>query len=196
MTFNVIIQKKLFLDVPKDFVNKTVTNLWEKSLNSSLESMVSERIGDMNQKRLIKFTVGFISFMFYIGIVVLICLPFILKLGGKYYSPAITAHFWSMLFVYIIAGICGLTIVYQLRKIMRTVVVQDCFVDSNVKSLSMMGRVSFLISVIFIVKLFFFPTAATFVLILTFFLAGIFSHVLSCVFQEAIRYKKENDLTV
>lgn len=150
----------------------------------------------MNQRKLIKFTVGFISFMFYSGIVVLVCLPFILKLGGKYLSAAITDHFWLMLFVYIIAGICGLTIVYQLKKIMRTVVAQDCFVDSNVKSLGLMGKVSIMITVIFIFKLFFFPTAATFVLILTFFLAGIFSHVLSCVFQEAIRYKKENDLTV
>ncbi|MCF2569441.1 DUF2975 domain-containing protein, partial [Mediterraneibacter glycyrrhizinilyticus] len=40
------------------------------------------------------------------------------------------------------------------------------------------------------------PTPATFIIILTFFIAGLFSYVLSFVFSEAIRYKEENDLTI
>ena len=40
------------------------------------------------------------------------------------------------------------------------------------------------------------PTPATFVIILTFFIAGLFSYVLSMVFAEAVRYKEENDLTI
>ena len=31
---------------------------------------------------------------------------------------------------------------------------------------------------------------------LTFFIAGLFSYVLSMVFAEAVRYKEENDLTI
>lgn len=150
----------------------------------------------MNQKKLIRFTELFTGFMFYSGIIVLICLPLILKLGGKYYSPDITKQFWPMLIIVGIAGICALIIVFQLRKMMRTVRNQDCFVDANVQSLKHMGKVSFIISAVFILKLFFLPTVATFIIILTFFLAGMFSHVLSCVFQEAIRYKRENDLTI
>jgi uncharacterized membrane protein YfhO len=59
-----------------------------------------------------------------------------------------------------------------------------------------MGKVSLTISILFIIELFFLPTPVTFVIILTFFIAGIFSHVLACVFEEAVRYKKENDLTI
>ena len=84
----------------------------------------------------------------------------------------------------------------MLRKMMKTVINRDCFVDNNVKSLSLMGKVSFVISVLFVIKLFFLPTPATFVVILTFFIAGLFSHVLACVFKEAVRLKNENDLTI
>lgn len=150
----------------------------------------------MNQEKLIKFTNLLLGIMFYSGIVVILGLPFILKLAGKYYSTSITDKFWPMMIIYVIAGVCGLTIVKQLWKMIRTVINQDCFVDNNVKSLNLMGKVSFVISILFILKLFFLPTPATFVIILTFFIAGIFSHVLACVFKEAVRYKKENDLTI
>ena len=46
------------------------------------------------------------------------------------------------------------------------------------------------------IKIFVIPTPATFIIVLTFFIAGLFSHVLSMVFSEAIRYKEENDLTI
>ncbi|MGC4018824.1 MAG: DUF2975 domain-containing protein [Muricomes sp.] len=150
----------------------------------------------MNQEKLIKFTSLLLGFMFYSGIAVILGLPFILKLAGKYYSSAITQKFWPMLAVYVIAGVCGLIIVNQLWRMIKTVINRNCFVDNNVKSLNLMGKVSFLISILFILKLFFLPTPATFVIILTFFIAGIFSHVLACVFKEAVRYKEENDLTI
>lgn len=150
----------------------------------------------MNQNKLIRFTALFLGIMFYSGIVVLISLPFLIRLAGKYYSSAINDVFWQMLCIYGIAGLCGIMIVYQLRRMMRTVVEQNCFVEENIRSLKLMGKVSLVISALFVIKLFFLVTPATFVIILTFFIAGIFSHVLSCVFQEAVRYKMENDLTI
>ena len=150
----------------------------------------------MKQEKLIRFTSRFLGFMFYAGIVVLVGLPFILKLAGRYYYAEIEVQFWPMLITVALAGVCGLTIVHQLRKMMKTVINRDCFVDNNVKSLSLMGKVSFVISVLFVIKLFFLPTPATFVVILTFFIAGLFSHVLACVFKEAVRFKNENDLTI
>lgn len=150
----------------------------------------------MDHKKLIKFTGIFLGFMFYTGIIVLVSFPWILKLVGEYYLPEMEVKYWPMLFTCLSAGICGIVIVYQLRKIMKTVTNKDCFVDNNIRSLKMMGKVSFIISAIFTIKLSFMITPATFIIILTFFIAGLFSHVLSCVFQEAVRYKKENDLTI
>ena len=64
----------------------------------------------MKQEKLIRFTSGFLGFMFYAGIVVLVGLPFILKLAGRYYYAEIEVQFWPMLITVALAGVCGLTI--------------------------------------------------------------------------------------
>ena len=141
----------------------------------------------MNQKKIVIFTKYLLNFMFYTGILVIVSLPYTLKLAGRYYSRDIADHYMSMLVIFFL---------WQLRKMITTVTDRNCFVDSNTKSLKVMGRVAFIIAVLFLIKVFVFPTPATCVIILTFFIAGIFSHVLSLVFSEAVRYKEENDLTI
>lgn len=150
----------------------------------------------MRQSRLISFTKYFLDFMFFSGILVEVSLPFSLKMLGEYYWKEMAEQYWPMLIIFVLSGICGLIIVYQLRKMMKTVVKRECFVDNNTKSLSTMGKVSFVITVLFIVKCILLPTPASFVIVLTFFIAGVFSHVLSLVFEEAVRFKEENDLTI
>ena len=134
--------------------------------------------------------------MFFSGILVEVSLPFSLKMLGEYYWKEMAEQYWPMLIIFGLSGICGLIIVYQLRKMMKTVVKRECFVDNNTKSLSTMGKVSFVITVLFIVKCILLPTPASFVIVLTFLIAGVFSHVLSLVFEEAVRFKEENDLTI
>lgn len=150
----------------------------------------------MRQSRLISFTKYFLDFMYFSGILVEVSLPFSLKMLGEYYWKEMAEQYWPMLIIFGLSGICGLIIVYQLRKMMKTVVKRECFVDNNTKSLSTMGKVSFVITVLFIVKCILLPTPASFVIVLTFFIAGVFSHVLSLVFEEAVRFKEENDLTI
>lgn len=150
----------------------------------------------MDQKKIVIFTRYLLDLMFYSGILVIASLPYTLKMAGKYYSKDIENYYIMMLIVFFISGLCGLVIVYQLRKMITTVVRQDCFVDNNTKSLKLMEKAAFIISFLFLVKVFFIPTPATFIIILTFFIAGLFSHVLSLVFAEAVRCKEENDLTI
>lgn len=150
----------------------------------------------MNRKGIVVFTKVLLDVMFYSGILVTASLPFTLKLAGKYYSQDFAEHYIPMLAVFLVSGVCGLVIVYQLRKMIRTVIAKDCFVEGNTKSLKLMGKTAFVIAAVYIVKVFTVPTPATFVIILTFFIAGLFSYVLSMVFAEAVRYKEENDLTI
>ena len=150
----------------------------------------------MRKSRIVSFTKYFLDFMFFSGILVEVSLPFSLKMLGEYYWKEMAEQYWPMLIIFGLSGICGLIIVYQLRKMMKTVVKRECFVDNNTKSLSTMGKVSFVITVLFIVKCILLPTPASFVIVLTFFIAGVFSHVLSLVFEEAVRFKEENDLTI
>lgn len=150
----------------------------------------------MKENRIILFTKYLLNFMFCTGILVAASLPCTLKLAGRYYSKELGEHYISMLIIFLVSGICGLVIVYQLRKMIGTVIRRNCFSDVNTKSLKIMEAAAFLITVLFFIKLFVIPTPATFIIVLTFFIAGLFSHVLSLVFSEAIRYKEENDLTI
>lgn len=150
----------------------------------------------MHGEKLIRITKILLDVMFYSGIIVIVTLPLTLKYAGSHYSRAFQEYYILMLVIFALSGVCGVVIVGQLRKMMRTVVRKNCFVYENVKSLEVMGITSAVIVILFFIKCFFLPTPATFIIVLTFFIAGLFSKVLSFVFQEAIRYKEENDLTI
>lgn len=150
----------------------------------------------MEYEKIKRFTKIILDFMFYSGIIVVVTVPGWLKLAGKYYSRSIGEYYSLMLLIFAASGIFGLLIVNELRKIMRTVVAQDCFVRNNVRSLKRMAKFSICISAFFIIKVIFVPTPATLIIVLVFFVAALFSAVLSCVFTEAVDYKEENELTI
>lgn len=146
--------------------------------------------------KLIRFTKLILDIMFFGGIAVLVTLPFSLKLLGKYYSAKIAENFFFMLISLAICGIFGLLIITQLRRMMRTVIEEDCFVYENVGSLRKMALFSIIIAAVIFIKLFIMPTPATAIIVLVFFIAALFSQVLSHVFERAVSYKEENDLTI
>jgi len=150
----------------------------------------------MKREKLVQFTRILLEFMFYSGILVIISLPFSLRALGESFMPIFLEYYWVMLFIFAIGGILALVILFHLKRIMKTVVEKNCFVKANVLSLRWMGLFSFLISLTFLIRLFFQTTPATFLIILTFFVAGLFCLVLAQVFAEAVRYKEENELTI
>ena len=87
-------------------------------------------------------------------------------------------------------------LIRELRKIFKTVLAEDCFVAENVESLRKMGNWSFFIALMSVVRSIVYVTMAMAVVILVFVIAGLFSKVLAMVFEEAVRYKEENDLTI
>lgn len=149
----------------------------------------------MDEKVLIKITKGILDFLFYMGIPVTVISPLLIKWGGRYY-PNLKEFYFPMVILFLLSGILAIRIIYRLKKIFKTVIEKDCFVHENVKNLKAMGFYSLGISGISLLRLFFVVTPATLVIILTFFIAGLFSFVLASVFEEAIRYKLENDLTI
>lgn len=149
----------------------------------------------MNTNSLIKFTKFFLDFMFYCGILVTITIPLSFKFLGNYY-PNISNNYIAMCIIFILCGFLALWIIYYLRRIFQTVIAKDCFVEENVTALKRMGAASFFISLITFVRLFFVVTPATLVIILVFFIAGLFSLVLAQVFAQAVSYKQENDFTI
>lgn len=59
-----------------------------------------------------------------------------------------------------------------------------------------MGYYSIVTSIATTIRLFYTVTPSTVVIIIIFFIAGLFSFVLSKVFQQVVKYKQENDLTI
>lgn len=145
--------------------------------------------------KLTLFTRYLLDFMYFSGIVVIVTLPDSIKFYGKY-NTYFANNYYSLLVVFFLAGIFALLIIQELRKMFRTVLNDDCFIRENVKSLERMSIYSFFIAVIMACRLFIYITPAVLILILVFVIAGLFSKVLAQVFDKAVTYKLENDLTI
>ncbi len=149
----------------------------------------------MSKNPLVRVTKLLLDFMFFVGIAVCIAVPLIFKFAGKYYS-IFEKYYLPFCILYMIAGIFALIILWELRKMFRSVMQENPFVTGNVISLKRMGVCSFIISLSMLLRLAFIITVAELILVLVFLIAGLFSAVLSMVFDRAVTYKEENDLTI
>lgn len=149
----------------------------------------------MMKSPLVRLTKFLIDFMFYTGIFVCATVPLSFWQVGKYIK-LFRLYYLPYCVVFIIAGIFALFLLWELRNIFRTVMKEDPFVVENVRSLKRMGNCAFCIAVAMITRLFFVITPAALVIVAVFVIAGLFSLVLSQVFDQAVTYKLENDLTI
>ena len=147
------------------------------------------------KKDLTIWTKFLLDFMFFAGIAVTVSLPWSVKLVGRQ-LPYMVEHYEETVIIYFVLGISALKLLWELRKIFRTVLAEDCFVRENVVSMRKMGSWSFFIALMSMVRSIVYMTIAMGVVILVFIIAGLFSKVLAYVFEEAVRFKEENDLTI
>ena len=147
------------------------------------------------KKDLTIWTKFLLDFMFFAGIAVTVSLPWSVKLVGRQ-LPYMVEHYEETVIIYFVLVISALKLLWELRKIFRTVLAEDCFVRENVVSLRKMGSWSFFIALMSMVRSIVYMTIAMGVVILVFIIAGLFSKVLAYVFEEAVRFKEENDLTI
>lgn len=145
--------------------------------------------------KLTVFTKGILDFMFFAGIITTILVPFIIKFYGRY-NTYFGENVFQLSLIFILSGIFAVLIIFELRKMFQTVLDDNCFIKENVDSLRKMGTYSFCIAMITCCRLFLYLTPAVIVVILVFVIAGLFSKVLSHVFDKAVNYKLENDLTI
>lgn len=149
----------------------------------------------MKKETLIKFTKYILDFMFFGGIAVTLSLPLSIKWLEQYIEH-MQGHYAEIVIIYFVLGIAAVKIIWELRKIFKTVIDKNCFVQENVVSLDKMSKWSFFIVIMSIVRSVVYVTIAMGVVILVFTIAGLFSKVLSFVFEEAVGYKEENDFTI
>lgn len=149
----------------------------------------------MKKETLIKITKYLLDIMFFGGIVVTASLPITIKMLGAF-SEKLHDNYMESLIIFFVLGIAAIVILRELRKIFKTVINKDCFVRENVVSLEKMFKWSMFIVLMSIVRCIVYVTPAMLVVILVFTIAGLFSKVLSFVFEEAVGYKEENDFTI
>ena len=141
------------------------------------------------------------------GAVLWVALPFLVPRLWRYYRSVVLgiaessvnadgSGYTPMLISVMLAGALALLILYELRKMMITVLRDDCFVESNVVSLRRMGIYAFLIAGIYACRLFLLFTLTGLTVTVVFVIAGLLSEVLARVFERAVSYKLENDLTI
>ncbi len=145
--------------------------------------------------KLTVFTKYLLDLMFYAGIVVIATLPISIKIYGRFNSY-FAENYYSLCLILFLSGTFAVLILQQLRKMFRSVLNDDCFIRENVESLNKMSIYSFFIAVITACRLFLYLTPAVLIVILVFLIAGLFSRVLAGVFDKAVAYKLENDLTI
>ncbi len=149
----------------------------------------------MKKSNLVLITKVLLDIMFYSGGLICLSVPYLFRLAGRYYS-IFDSYYIPFCIIFMLAGIFALAILRELRLMFKTVIKEDPFVRGNVISLKKMGYYAFAIAISMIAKLFLVVTPATLILVLVFIIAGLFSLVLSQVFDQAVTYKLENDLTI
>ena len=159
------------------------------------EWIVEKKNMEGRKKTLTRWTKYLLDIMFYSGIVVTATLPFSIKEIGKY-LPRLVENYQEVVIIYFVLGVSALVIVQELRKMFATVLDHNCFVQENVRSLQKMGNWSLFIAGMSVVRSIVYATVAMAMVVLVFVIAGLFSKVLALVFEEAVKYKEENDLTI
>ena len=149
----------------------------------------------MKKENLVKITKYLLDFMFYTGIIVTAIMPITVKILSPF-SEKLQENYIAGVIIYFVLGIAAIVILRELRRIFKTVINQNCFVKENVVSLDKMCKWSFFIVLMSIVRCIVYVTPAMLVITLVFTIAGLFSKVLSFVFEEAVGYKEENDFTI
>lgn len=142
-----------------------------------------------------RFTKVLLDIMFWGGIVVTVTLPVTIYLYGRINSY-FERYYLAQLILFFASGVLAVLIIGELRKMFRTVLEDNCFIRENVISLKRMGNYSFFIAAVTVLRAFLYLTPAIGVVFLVFIIAGLFSKVLAQVFDKAVTYKLENDLTI
>jgi hypothetical protein len=151
----------------------------------------------MKKETVILITKYLLDVMYFLGIVVTISLPWSVGfLINLFELQEYESNKTEIIIIYFVLGVLAIMILGELRKMFRTVMREDCFVKDNVVSLDRMGTYSFFIALVCLVQFILYLTLPVLVLVLVFLIAGLFSKVLSFVFDKAVEYKLENDLTI
>lgn len=104
--------------------------------------------------------------------------------------------YYYILIILYIAGVCAIIVLNELRKIFKTCSLENPFIIENVRSLRLISTMSLIITVLFFTKVWVINSFFTMIVVFIFLLATLFCYVLAELFENAVHYKAENELTI
>ena len=135
-----------------------------------------------------------LKILFVVGIIIYLTLPILLNKYVEIFNPIL--NYTVALVVLYISGIPALIIIYAFIKMFETLKNDNPFVRENVTYLKIVSVCSLLISIIYIIGMFFIVSIFEIVAIAIFIIAFLGTYVLAELLRRAIEYKEENDLTI
>lgn len=136
--------------------------------------------------------------LFAAGVLLTVTMPFMIDTYMRVLYDAYEIREGYKIFITVflmIVGILGLFIIFELIIMLRTML-KNPFVKRNVKSLNIIGITAFIIAALFFVKCFLYVTFLTLVFGIALIILGLFALTLANLFDKAVEYKEENDLTI
>lgn len=150
----------------------------------------------LDEKGLSGMVKKFIDLVFLGGIGILLALPLLLPWYLDTLEAGTDEKYWFLLPFLYITGLLALIIVFEIRRIFKTLNRRNPFMMDNVKSLNRIAAASFGIAGFYGMKIVFFNSFLTIILAMVFVIAGLFAVILAEVFRQAVLVKEENDLTI
>jgi len=136
-----------------------------------------------------------VDIMLYAGIALYIILPFIMPRVMAFVGVGEELRV-NYTIVMLTSGACSIYIVYQLRKMLSTVLAGNPFVIQNVSALRKCAVAGALIAIIFLMRVIISFTVASLLIVIIFALLSLFCLTLKDLFKQAVSYKEETDWTV
>lgn len=133
--------------------------------------------------------------VFYAGIAAMLFIPMAVKYIGAQMNYAPAARM-ILLVTLMLSGLCALFIVFNLKRMFKTLLDGNPFTEANVGRFRAMAAASLLIAAIYVIKCILLPSPMTAAVVIVFVIASLFCLTLKDLFKQAVNYKEENDLTV
>lgn len=138
-----------------------------------------------------------LDLMMLVVMLVLLTLPITVRMYfDAYVYTAGENYYWFLLVFLWVSGFLYLGIVYELRKMFKSLNQREPFRRENVVSLNKIARLAFWVSAIYVIKIIFYISLLTIVIAMAALSVGAFALIIGEVFRQAVEVKEENDLTI
>ena len=130
------------------------------------------------------------------GIAILLSLPISLKWYlGLMYTRTSENYYFLLGFLFV-TGIFALVIVHEIRILLKNLNKRNPFILENVQSLNRIAVASLMVAACYAIKMIFYNSFLTIIVMMVFIIAGFFSIILAEVFRQAVLVKEENEMTI